>query len=134
MPLYETVLITRQDLTVDDVDNLITKMTKIITDGKGKIVSKEYWGLRSLAFPIKKNVRGHYVLLNIDSEYAAVAELQRIMKYNEDVVRSQIFKVKSHIKESPLFISSDAKDYKKPKEEKEPSKIDLIIERFQFDN
>ena len=134
MPLYETVLITRQDLTVDDVDNLITKMTKIITDGKGKIVNKEYWGLRSLAFPIKKNVRGHYVLLNIDSEYAAVAELQRIMKYNEDVVRSQIFKVKSHIKESPQFISSDAKDYKKPKEEKEPSKIDLIIERFQFDN
>lgn len=134
MPLYETVLITRQDLTVDDVDNLIAKMTKIITDGKGKIVSKEYWGLRSLAFPIKKNIRGHYVLLNIDSDFTPVAELQRIMKYNEDVIRSQIFKVKSHIKESPLFISSEAKDYKKPKEDKEPSKIDLIIERFQFDN
>ena len=55
MALYETVFIARQDLTVDDVDNLSEKLEKIITDGKGKIVSKEYWGLRNLTYKIKKN-------------------------------------------------------------------------------
>jgi small subunit ribosomal protein S6 len=58
MPLYETVFIARQDLTADDVDALAAKLSKIITDGKGKIVSKEYWGLRNLSYKVKKNSRG----------------------------------------------------------------------------
>ena len=74
MPLYETVFIVRQDATADDVDALTDKLAKIITDEGGKIVSKEYWGLRQLAYKINKNSRGHYVLLNIDSKYSAVAD------------------------------------------------------------
>ncbi len=134
MPLYETVFITRQDLTVEDVDNLTTKLCKIITDGNGKIVSKEYWGLRNLAYIIKKNTRGHYVLINIDAQYPAVQELKRVIKYNENIIRSVLFNVESHSAESLLFVSSDAKDYKNAKQTKrEPSKIDLILDQVQFE-
>ncbi|MCE2687422.1 MAG: 30S ribosomal protein S6 [Rickettsiales bacterium] len=134
MPLYETVFITRQDLTVEDVDNLTSKLCKIITDGKGKVVSKEYWGLRNLAYIIKKNNRGHYVLINIDAEYPVVQELKRVMKYNENIIRSVLFNVESHSAESLLFVSSDAKDYKNAKQtKKEPSKIDLILDQVQFE-
>ncbi len=135
MPLYETVFIARQDLTADDVDALTDKLSKIITDEKGKIVSKEYWGLRTLSYKVKKNSRGHYVLLNIDAKYPAVAELKRVMSFNEDIIRSSVFKVEAHEKESPLFMSKTAKDYKagKVSAKKEPSKIDLVLDQVQFE-
>jgi small subunit ribosomal protein S6 len=135
MALYETVFIARQDLAADDVDALTAKLSKIITDGKGKVVSKEYWGLRNLSYPVKKNSRGHYILLNIDSEYPAVAELKRVMGFNEDIIRNATFAVESHQNESPLFASSNAKDYKgnKVPVNKEPSLIDLVLDQVQFD-
>ena len=135
MALYETVFIARQDLAADDVDALTGKLSKIITDGKGKIVSKEYWGLRNLAYKVKKNSRGHYVLLNINSDYAAVAELKRVMGFNEDIIRSSVFKAEEHLEESPLFLSATAKDYKPGKlpVKKEPTKSDLVADQVQFD-
>lgn len=135
MPLYETVFIARQDLTADNVDALTSKLSKIITDAQGKIVSKEYWGLRNLATKIKKNPRGHYVLLNIDAEYSAVAELNRVMGFNEDIIRSMTFATKQHLEESPLFICPTAKDYKagKVSAKKEPSKSDLVLDQVQFE-
>jgi len=132
MPLYETVFIVRQDATADDVDNLTDKLAKIITDEGGKIVSKEYWGLKKLAYKIKKNSRGHYVLLNIDAKYSAVAELKRVMGYNEDIIRTLTFKVEEHLPESLLFASNTAKTFKAVAK-KEPSKTDLLLERVQFE-
>jgi small subunit ribosomal protein S6 len=132
MPLYETVFIVRQDATADDVDALTDKLTKIITDEGGKIVSKEYWGLKQLAYKINKNSRGHYVLLNIDSKYSAVAELKRVMGFNEDIIRTLTFKVEEHNPESLLFASTTAKTFK-PVVKKEPSKTDLLLERVQFE-
>ena len=114
MALYETVFITRQDLTSEDVDALSAKFMKIITDMKGK-AEKEYWGLRNLAFTIKKNNRGHYVLLKINSDYPAVAELNRVMSFNEDVIRNATQSVKKHSQESALFVASSAKDSKNVK-------------------
>lgn len=135
MPLYETVFIARQDLTAEDVDALTNKLAKIITDGKGKIVSKEYWGLKNLSYKIKKNARGHYILLNIDADYSAVAELNRVMGFNEDLIRSMTFAVEAHQEESPLFVSDSAKDYKAGKvaAKKEPSKTDLVLDQVQFE-
>jgi small subunit ribosomal protein S6 len=135
MPLYETVFIARQDLTAEDVDTLTTKLSKIITDGKGKVVSKEYWGLRNLAYKVKKNSRGHYILLNIDAEYPVVAELNRVMGFNEDIIRNMTFSVEVHQEESPLFVSGNAKDYKAGKvaAKKEPSKTDLVLDQVQFE-
>ncbi len=135
MALYETVFIARQDLTAEDVDALSNKLAKIITDAKGKIVSKEYWGLRTLAYKVKKNARGHYVLLNIDSEYPAVAELNRVIGFNEDIIRSLTFATEAHLEESELFVSANAKDYKAGKVpvKKEPTKIDLVLDQVQFE-
>jgi small subunit ribosomal protein S6 len=134
MSLYETVFIARQDLTAEDVDALSSKFAKIITDANGK-VEKEYWGLRNLSFKVKKNSRGHYILLKINSEYPAVAELKRVMGFNEDVIRSATFSVEAHKDESYMFQSVSAKDYKAGKiaTRKEPSKLDLVIDQFQFD-
>ena len=134
MSLYETVFIARQDLTAEDVDALSNKFAKIITDANGK-VQKEYWGLRNLSFKVKKNSRGHYILLKINSEYPAVAELKRVMGFNEDVIRSATFLVEEHKDESYMFQSANAKDYKAGKiaTKKEPSKLDLVIDQFQFD-
>ena len=136
MALYETVFIARQDLSAEDVDALSNKLAKIITDGKGKVVSKEYWGLRNLAYKVKKNSRGHYVLINIDSEYPAVAELNRVMGFNEDIIRSSTFSVEAHQKESLLFLSNSAKDYKPGKTplKKEPTKTDLVLDQVQFES
>lgn len=135
MALYETIFIARQDLPADDLDALTAKLSKIITDGKGKVVSTEYWGLRNLAYKVKKNSRGHYVLLNIDADFSAVAELNRVMSFNEDIIRSLGFVVEKHQKETLLFASKTAKDYKAGKvaSKKEPSKIDLVLEKVQFE-
>ena len=135
MALYETVFIARQDLAAEDVDALSNKLAKIITDGNGKVVSKEYWGLKTLSYKIKKNSRGHYVILNIDSEYPAVAELKRVIGFNEDIIRSLTFKVEAHDKESILFLSATAKDYKagKVSAKKEPTKTDLVLDQVQFE-
>lgn len=135
MALYETVFIARQDLSAEDVDSLSNKLAKIITDAKGNVTSKEYWGLRNLAYKVKKGSRGHYVLLNIDSEYAAVAELNRVIGFNEDIIRSLTFKVEAHEEESLLFVSETAKDYKAGKVavKKEPTKTDLVLDKVQFE-
>lgn len=134
MALYETVFIARQDLTADDVDALSDKLAKIITDGKGKITSKEYWGLRNLTYKIKKNGRGHYVLFNIDAPFAAVSELNRVMGFNEDIIRSVTLRAENAAEESQLFLCANAKDFKAGKTpKKDTTKYDLIQDQTQFD-
>jgi len=124
MALYEAVFISRQDLTPEGVDALTDKLSKIITEKKGNVVAKEYWGVRSLAYKINKNPRGHYTLLNIDADNEAIEELKRVSGLNEDVVRSAIFKVEEHDKEpSRLALSVNAKDYK-PDNKKEVKRSD----------
>ncbi len=138
MPLYETVFIARQDLAAEDVDALSARLSKIITEGGGKVVSKEYWGLRNLSYKVKKNSRGHYVLLNINSPYAAVAEMKRVISFNEDIIRSATYTVEKHGSKSLLAASETAKDYKpvvkNPKDKRESSsKLDLVLDQIQFD-
>ena len=113
MPFYELVYITRQDLPANDVDNLTEKFKKILEGKSGKLVSKEYWGLRTLAYKIKKNTKGHYILMNIDAPYEAIQELERVMSFDENIIRTAIFKVEEFEKEnSKLFVSVNAKDKK----------------------
>lgn len=134
MPLYETVFIARQDLSADDVDALTNKLAKVVTDAKGKVISQEYWGLRDLAYKVKKNKRGHYVLLNIEADYPVIAELKRVISFNESVIRSSVFKVEAHNKESHLFASKNAKEFRADKPaKKEPTKSDLVLDQVQFE-
>ncbi|HEY3637628.1 MAG TPA: 30S ribosomal protein S6 [Rhizomicrobium sp.] len=93
MALYEHLLIARQDISAQQVDALATHLKTIIEGEGGKVEKQEYWGLRSLAYRIKKNRKGHYVLLNINAPANAVQELERQLKINEDVLRSLTVKV-----------------------------------------
>ena len=87
MALYESVFIARQDLSVPQIEALTETFSKVIESNGGKVPKKEYWGLRSLSFRIKKNRKGHYTLFNLDAPAAAVHELERQMRINEDVLR-----------------------------------------------
>ena len=93
MALYEHLLIARQDISAQQVDALATHLKTIVEGEGGKIEKQEYWGLRGLAYRIKKNRKGHYVLLNINAPAAAVIELERQLKINEDVLRYITVKV-----------------------------------------
>ena len=87
MSYYEHVFITRPEIAPQQVDTLVEEIKTIIKDNGGKTVYTEYWGLRDLAYKIKKNERGHYSFLRIDGPSAAIQELERIQKLNEDVIR-----------------------------------------------
>ena len=93
MPLYEHVFLARQDLATAQVEALTEGFTKIITDGDGRVAKNEYWGLRSLAYRIKKNRKAHYVQLDIDAAAPAVAELERQVALNEDILRYMTVRV-----------------------------------------
>ena len=96
MALYEHVFLARQDLAQAQVDALAEAATKIVEDGKGKVVKTETWGLRSLAYKIAKNRKAHYVMLEIDAPGDVVAELERQTQINEDVIRYMTVKVDAH--------------------------------------
>lgn len=87
MPLYETIFVVRQDVAQTQVEALGTQMSDLVTGMGGNVPKKEYWGLRQLAYRIKKNRKAHYMLMNIDAPPAAVLEMERQMSINEDVVR-----------------------------------------------
>jgi small subunit ribosomal protein S6 len=93
MALYEHLLIARQDISAQQVDALATHLKTIVEGEGGRIEKQEYWGLRGLAYRIKKNRKGHYVLLNINAPSKAVIELERQLKINEDVLRYLTVKV-----------------------------------------
>lgn len=87
MPFYENIFIARQDISPAQVDALTDQFTKILSENGGNVAKKEYWGLRNLAYRIKKNRKGHYVLLNIESPPAGMQEMERVMGLNEDILR-----------------------------------------------
>lgn len=87
MALYEHIFIARQDIQPQQVEAITKDLTKIVEDNGGKVTKTEQWGLRTLAYRIKKYKKGHYVLLNIDGSADAVSELERNERLHEDVIR-----------------------------------------------
>jgi small subunit ribosomal protein S6 len=100
MPFYENIFIARQDVSTAQVEALTEQFVGIIDAQGGKVTKREYWGLKSLTYRIKKNRKGHYVLLNIDAPAAAVIEMERNMHINEDVLRHLTVKVEE-LEEGP---------------------------------
>lgn len=96
MPLYEHVFLARQDVSQQQVDALTNEYKQIITDGGGNVGRSEYWGLKSLAYKIKKNRKAHYTCLNIDAPHDAVAEMERRMGLSTDVLRFMTIRVDEH--------------------------------------
>ena len=93
MTLYESVFIARQDVSATQVDSLTDSFEKIIVDNGGSVERREYWGLRTLAYRIKKNRKGHYVMFNMDAPSDAVQEMERNMRLNEDILRYMTIKI-----------------------------------------
>jgi small subunit ribosomal protein S6 len=93
MPLYETTMVARQDLSHHDVEKLIDSYVKVVQDGQGSLVKKEYWGLLDLAYKINKNRKGHYHHMCFDAPFAAMKEMERLVKLNEDIIRTLTIRV-----------------------------------------
>ena len=108
MPLYETMLIARQDLSPAQVEELVQSFTKTITDAKGKVLKTDFWGLKTLAYRIEKNKKGHYVLLNLDTPSDALIEMERLMRLNEDILRYLSIKVDAFVEEKPATTEKEA--------------------------
>ena len=96
MPLYEHVFLARQDLSQAQVDALAAAATEIVEAHQGKVTKTETWGLKNLAYKIKRNRKAHFVLLNIEAPAGVVAELERQTQINEDVIRYMTVKVDAH--------------------------------------
>ena len=93
MAFYECTFIARHDMTPSDVQKFTDDMKQVLTDNGGKLVKEEQWGLRSLAYKINKAGKGHYVFLGLDCPHAALAEMERQMRINEDIIRVLSIKV-----------------------------------------
>ena len=100
MALYEHIYLARQDVSPQQVEELTNSLTEVLTQGGGKVTKNEYWGLKSLSYRIKKNRKAHYSLLNIDAPAPAVAEMERQMRINEDILRFMTVRV-DELEEGP---------------------------------
>lgn len=100
MALYEHIFLARQDVSAQQVEELTNTLTEVLSQGGGKVTKNEYWGLKSLSYRIKKNRKAHYSLLNIDAPSAAVAEMERQMRINEDILRFMTVRV-DELEEGP---------------------------------
>ena len=108
MPLYEHIVLARQDVSAQQVEELTTALTEVLTQGGGKVTKNEYWGLKSLSYRIKKNRKAHYTLLNIDAAPQAVAEMERQMRINEDILRFMTVRVDElDLELSPILARRD---------------------------
>mgnify|MGYP003334949313 FL=1 len=103
MRLYESVFIARQDISSQQVESMADEFAGIITNAGGKIHKREYWGLRSLAYRIKKNRKGHYIMFNLETDGATLKEYERIMGLNEDVLRFLNIRIEE-VDEAPSII------------------------------
>jgi small subunit ribosomal protein S6 len=96
MPLYEHVYLARQDLSPQQIEELTTQFKGVIEQNGGKIAKEEYWGVKSLTYRIKKNRKAHMTLFNLDAPPAAINEIERQERLNEDVLRYLTVRVEEH--------------------------------------
>ena len=96
MPLYEHIFLSRQDVSAQQVEDLTKTYTDLLAENGGKVAKSEYWGVKSLSYRINKNRKAHYTLLNIEAPANAVAEMERQMRINEDVLRFMTIRVDEH--------------------------------------
>ena len=109
MPLYEHIFIARQVVSSAQVDQLVETFTGVVETGGGKVVDSESWGLRNLAYRIKKNRKGHYVMMNLDAPSDVILELERQQRIHDDVLRYLTLRVDEH-EESPSVMMQGRKE------------------------
>ncbi|MBM0204828.1 30S ribosomal protein S6 [Micromonospora sp. STR1s_5] len=116
MPLYEHVFLARQDLTAQQVEGMVEQFQGVIQAGGGTIEKAEMWGVKSLAYRLKKNRKAHFTMLGINAPPAAVAEMERQMRISEDILRFMTLKVEE-IEEAPsVMMQKRDRDERKDRE------------------
>ena len=127
MRLYESVFIARQDITSAQVESMADEFAEIITSAGGSIKKREYWGLRSLAYRIKKNRKGHYVMFNLETGPETLREYERIMGLNEDVLRFLNLNIEE-VEEGPS-IMMQAKTERSSRGQRDQADADALAEK-----
>ena len=110
MPLYEHIFLARQDISQSQVEALTKEYSQVIEEGGGKVGKTEYWGLKTVAFKIKKNRKAHYSLMNLEAPPAAIAEMERRMGLSPDVIRFITVRVEAHETEPSIQMRKSDRD------------------------
>jgi len=121
MALYEHVFIARQDISNAQAEALIEHFGQVIKDNGGDVAGSEYWGLRSMAYKINKNRKGHYMYLKTTAPAPAVEEMERLMRLHEDVMRCLTVRVDAHEEgESAVVRAKSQRDDRGPRGPRPP--------------
>lgn len=115
MSFYEHVLLGRQELSTTQVDQMVDEFKAIIEKGDGKITKSEYWGLKPLAYKIKKNRKAHFTLMNIDATPDVVNEMERQMSISTDVLRFMTIRVEDHEEGPSAMMRKSDRDDRRPR-------------------
>lgn len=111
MPFYENVIIARPDLSVAQAEEIADAIEKTIKGAGGKVAKRESWGLRTLASPIKKTTKGYYVLQQFEADAKAVAELDKSLRYNQDLLRYMTLRIDAISNDdSPILSQNDSRE------------------------
>lgn len=119
MPLYEHIFLARQDVTSQQVEAMVETYKSVIEQNGGKVEKTEMWGVKSLAYRIKKNRKAHFTLFNIDAPAPAVAEMERQMSISEDILRFMTIRVEELETEPSVMMQKRDRDERKDRERRE---------------
>ena len=115
MALYEHIFLARQDVSAQQVDQMIEQFKGLLEENGGSVAKTENWGLKSLSYRIRKNRKAHYALMNIDAPSAAVQEMERQMRINEDILRFQTVRVEEHEEGPSVMLQKRDRDDRPPR-------------------
>ncbi len=105
MAFYESTFIVRQDASTADVSKITDTLSNVVIDNGGSVLKTEHWGLKNLAYIIKKNRKGHYVMLVLDGPDKAIKEMERRIKLSEDIIRNLTVKIKSFDNKDSIMVA-----------------------------
>ena len=128
MPKYEHVIIARQDLSNMQAEGLVEHFSKVLTENEGKVLDSEYWGLKTMAYKVNKNRKGHYAFIKSDAPAEAVQEMERLMRLHEDVMRVMTIKVKAHEEGPSAMMGSKPRNREDKPESTQPKQAETKSE------
>ena len=111
MPLYEHIFLARQDLSAQQAEELMAQYKGVVEQNGGTVVGDpEYWGVKSLNYRIRKNRKAHFVMLRLDTPPAAVDEMERQERINEDIIRFMTVRVDAHDEGPSIMLQKRDRD------------------------
>ncbi|GEO17127.1 30S ribosomal protein S6 [Microvirga aerophila] len=119
MPLYEHIFMARQDVTSQQVEAMVDQYKGVIEQNGGTVEKTEMWGVKSLAYRIKKNRKAHFTMFNINAPAPALAEMERQMSISEDILRFMTIRVEELETEPSVMMQKRDRDERKDRERRE---------------